>query len=337
MMDSTYPQSALDPFDRGPVQIVRIEKTLLRELVSCPGFLGKVGQIYRNGFDIVREDGRFIHFRAEKWLHAPFGAILDRPIRKWVEGTSLEAEDLFYRQGQWLVRKPKNGCSIRLEPTHALDLRRTLRPSPPDSETLLAWIQCLAEEIFRWGTFQGIAGTLTLLKEELPGIFSHRLIPQSFWSRNAARRVKPFVQSVIARDLGAFEKAWETLLGLGPGLTPACDDFLVGFLAAHKLFSSSFGCNLEEYDFKAKLREKAIVKTVPIAHQFLTYALEGVFSETLHLALDDLASHGHRESGNRHVHRERDGTEPIEYFLKWGHSSGTDTLTGAIFGFRTMT
>ena len=337
MTDPPHPQSALDPFDKGPVQIIRIEKTLFRELVGCPSFLGKVGQIYRNGFDIVREDGRFIHFRAGKWLHAPFGAILDRPIREWVEETLLEEEDLFYRQGQWLVRKPENGCSIRLEPTHALDLKRTIRPSPPDSETLRAWIQCLAEEILRWGKFQGIAGTLTLLKEELPGIFSHRLIPQSFWSRNAARRVMAFVQSAISRDLEAFERAWETLLGLGPGLTPACDDFLVGFLAVHKVFSSSFNDELEDYELKRRLREGARMKTVPIAYQFLTYALDGVFSEILYSALDDLAIPGHREDGDRHVHPERNGTQPIEYFLKWGHSSGTDTLTGAIFGFWTIT
>jgi hypothetical protein len=337
MTDPPHPQSALDPFDKGPVQIIRIEKTLFRELVGCPGFLGKVGRIYRNGFDIVREDGRFIHFRAGKWLHAPFGALLDRPIRKWVEETSLEEGDIFYRHGQWLVRKPENGCSIRLEQTHAVDLKRTIRASPPDSKTLRAWIQLLAEEILRWGKFQGIAGTLTLLKEELPGIVSHRSIPQSFWSRHAALRVKPFVQSVISRDLVAFEKGWETLLGLGPGLTPACDDFLVGFLAAHKLFSSSFNNALEDYELKGKLREGARIKTVPIAHQFLTYALEGVFSETLYLALDDLADHDHREGGDRHVHPERDGIEPIEYFLKWGHSSGTDTLTGSVFGLWTMT
>ena len=79
------------------------------------------------------------------------------------------------------------------------------------------------------------------------------------------------------------------------------------------------------------------MKTVPIAHQFLAYALDGVFSETLYLALDGLASHGHREGRDRHIHPGRDGAESIEYFLKWGHSSGTDTLTGSVFGFWTMT
>ncbi len=336
MTDLTYPQSVLDSFDKGPVQIIRIEKTLFQELVACPGFLGKVGRVYRNGFDIVREDGRFIHFRAGKWLHAPFGALLDRSIRKWIEETSLEEGDIFYRHGQWLVRRPENGCSIRLEPTHAVDFKRTIRTSPPDSETVLAWIQLLAEEIFRWGKFQGIAGTLALMKGELPEIFSVHSIPESFWSRNATSRVKRLAQSVMNGDLESFEKAWETLLGLGPGLTPAGDDFLVGFLAAHKLFSSSFNNALEDYGLKGNLRERARIKTVPIAHQFLAYALDGVFSETLYLALDGLASHGHREGRDCHVHPGRDGTDSIEYFLKWGHSSGTDTLTGSVFGLWTM-
>lgn len=336
MADPTRSQSSLAPFDKDPVQIIRIEKTLFRELVGCPGFLGKVGQIYRNGFDIVREDGRFIHFRAGKWLHAPFGAILDRPIRKWLEETSLEEEDIFYRQGQWLVREPKNGWPIRLDPTYVVDLKRTLRFCPPGYETLLAWIRLLIQEIFRRGKFEGVAGSLSLLQKELPEIFSDRSIPQNFWSKHATPRVRKLVQSVIDEDLEVFQKAWGMLLGLGPGLTPASDDFLVGFLAAHKLFSSSFGRKLEDYELKRKLREKASTKTVPIAFQFLTCALEGVFSETLYLAFNDLASYGHRKDQGYHFYPEKDGMEPIEYFMKWGHSSGTDTLTGAVFGLWTM-
>jgi len=138
-------------------------------------------------------------------------------------------------------------------------------------------------------------------------------------------RVKKLILSVIHEDLDGFGLAWETLLGLGPGLTPAADDFLVGFLAAHKLFSSPFGERLGDDGVKTRLEERARIKTVPTSSQFLKCALEGIFSEILYLAFDDLISSA-----------ENGGREQIEYFLKWGHSSGADTLTGVVFGLWSM-
>jgi len=321
---------------KGPVKIIRIEKTSYQELLGISGYLGKVGQIYQNGFDLIREDRRLIHFRGGEWLHTPFGAILDRPIGRWVKEVSLQEGDIFSRQGQLLVRKPRNGCSIRLNPTNIIDLKRTLCSSPPGGETLRAFVQLLTEKILKLGKFEGMAGTLNLLKKELPDIFLECSFPISFWSRHALPRVSKLIQSSINEDFRTFEEAWEPLLGLGPGLTPASDDFLVGFLAAHKLFSSSFGKGLEDEELKRKLREKASIKTVPIAFQFLSYALEGVFSETLYLAFNDLFPQNQQKCQEVHLHPEKEGTETIGCYLKWGHSSGTDTLTGTVFGLWTM-
>lgn len=318
------------PFLKYSIQIIRIEKTLYEELKSCSGFLGRVGQIYQNGFDLIKEEGRkVIHFRAGEWLHSPFGAILDLPVRKWMGEVSLKEGDLFWKEGQSLIRKSRNGCSIELDPCHIVNLRRTLFSSPPGSNTLLSSILILMEEILKSGKFEGMAGTCLLLKNQCADILSD--FPSlSLWSRHALPQVKRLIESALSEDLALFEEVWERLLGLGPGLTPAGDDFLVGFLASHKLLSSSFGRKLDDDYRKRRLREKAQSKTNRIAFQFLDDALEGIFSETLYLVFDSLASEG--EQGNPEK-RER---EEIEYFLRWGHSSGADTLTGAAFGLWTM-
>ncbi len=310
---------------RSVIGITRIEKTLYQELLNCPGFLGKIGQIYQKGFDIVREDGRLVHFREGTWLHSPFGAVLDQPIQKWVETVSLREGDIFERKGRLLQRSTRNGCSIQLNPSYIANLKRTLRFRPPHREILLSEIQLLSEEIFKWSRFEGMAGTLSLLAKEFPSLPFISLIPISFWSRHALPRVRKLVSSVIHEDLDDFGLAWEALLGLGPGLTPAADDFLVGFLAAHKLFSSSFGERIGLDSIKTRLEERAMIKTVPTSSQFLKCALEGIFSEILYLVFDDLRSGA-----------ENGGRERIQYFLKWGHSSGADTLTGVVFGLWSM-
>lgn len=310
---------------RSTAQILRIGQGLYRELLNDSGVIGRVGQIYQMGFDLIREDESIIHFRGDTWLHSPFGVVIDQPIPKWVEDVSLREGDIFERKDSLLQRRTRNGCSIQLTPSSIVDLKRTLRFGPPQREALLSEIQLLSEKIFKGGKFEGMAGTLSLLAEELPSLPFISSIPVGFWSRHALPRVRKLVSSVMHEDLDEFGLAWEALLGLGPGLTPAADDFLVGFLAAHKLVSSSFGERIGENSVKTKLEERARIKTVPTSSQFLKYALDGIFSEILYLVFDDLRSSA--EDGGR---------EKIEYFLKWGHSSGADTLTGVAFGLWSM-
>jgi hypothetical protein len=310
---------------RNIAQIVRIEQRLYREILNHSGVAGRVGQIYQKGFDLIREDEAIIHFSGGPWLHSPFGVVLDQPIPKWVDGFSLREGDIFEKKGRLLRRRARDACSIHLGPSYIVDLRRTLCFYPPKWETVLPEIQLLTEEIFKLNRFEGMAGTLSLLAKELPSLSFISLIPVSFWSRQGLPRVQKLVSSVEHEDLDEFGLAWEALLGLGPGLTPAADDFLVGFLAAQKLFSSPFGERLKDDRVRTRLEKGARIKTVPISSEFLKYALEGIFSETLYLAFDDLISNA--KNGKR---------EQIEYFLKWGHSSGTDTLTGVVFGLWSM-
>lgn len=302
-------------------QILRIEQGLYKEFLNCSGVIGEVGQIYQNGFDLIRKDGAIIHFRGEKWLHSPFGVVLDQPVSRWIEQVFLKEGDIFEIKDKLLQRRDKGVCSIKLDPYFIINLKRTLSFHPPESETLIFRIQLLCEEIFKARRFEGMAGLLSLLVKRLPSLNFISLIPISFWSEHALPWVRKLILSVINEDLYEFEFTWEALLGLGPGLTPAADDFLVGFLAVHKLFSSTFGEKISEDDVKTRLEERAKIKTIPTSFQFIKCALGGIFSEILYLAFDDLRTKA-----------ENGGREHIKYLLKWGHSSGTDTLTGVVFG-----
>jgi len=70
-------------------------------------------------------------------------------------------------------------------------------------------------------------------------------------------------------DLLIARRNWKKLLGLGGGLTPSGDDFLVGYIAAKKMEGM-------EIPFKLKMSS-----TTPLSAHFLKHALGGRFSDKI--------------------------------------------------------
>lgn len=100
------------------------------------------------------------------------------------------------------------------------------------------------------------------------------------------------------------------LVGLGPGLTPAGDDFTCGLLAA---------CGRTE-DWAGGVRS-LLGRTTPAGSTLLGCALEGQFADALCALAAALAAGDTRAAGHA-----------MDALCGMGHSSGMDTLTGYLFG-----
>ncbi|MBA3065969.1 DUF2877 domain-containing protein [bacterium] len=106
-------------------------------------------------------------------------------------------------------------------------------------------------------------------------------------------------------DLLIARRNWKKLLGLGSGLTPSGDDFLVGYIAAKKMDGI-------EIPFKLNLssRHSGLSATTPLSAHFLKHALRGRFSDKI-------------------IGFIKDGDLSI---LSFGESSGAATAFGIIKG-----
>ena len=167
------------------------------------------------------------------------------------------------------------------------------------------------------------------LREHAP---DQGVAPVLFWSgcpRSTIERAlfARMAQSlpVLARatgtgDAGAVVSALSVLVGLGAGLTPAGDDFIVGYLAA--LWSRSH----REPVVAALLGALAVpvgklsLHTNAISRQMLLDALQGHFAERL----SDVV---------RSVCHGNDVAFAVMRALEVGHSSGADVLCGLLFGY----
>jgi len=152
----------------------------------------------------------------------------------------------------------------------------------------------------------------------------------------------------IALKTGVSEKITAgsiKLLGLGPGLTPLGDDFLLGVLLTFNRWGHIFSPALPEIqkgvspaqsivewsshpnklikDLNQIILENTRLKTTQISASLLACAAEGAADERLITVLDGFFSSGDLQE------------EDIHNLLKWGHSSGMAVLGGMISVLRT--
>ena len=134
-----------------------------------------------------------------------------------------------------------------------------------------------------------------------------------------AQTLPKLARATETRDARTVVAALRSLVGLGDGLTPAGDDFIVGYLAA--LSSRAY----HERGLAALLRALAVPvaqlsrHTHAISRQMLLDALEGHFAERLTEVVRCL--------GGREV------AGAASRLMAVGHTSGADMLCGLLFGF----
>jgi hypothetical protein len=112
----------------------------------------------------------------------------------------------------------------------------------------------------------------------------------------------------LARHVGLAEAA-QRLAGLGHGLTPAGDDYLLGVMAALWL------CG--DHQFPRAIAQAAVARTTTLSGAFLAAAARGQFTEAWH----DLADALYRED-------KASCQEAVQRVAAFGASSGCDALAG---------
>ena len=105
---------------------------------------------------------------------------------------------------------------------------------------------------------------------------------------------------------------WSSLLGKGPGLTPANDDTVLGMLFCAWFDRRVDAAALPPFFSGSRALDEL---TTLVSLHYLRFAAQGIFATPLHQLAAALSGAG-------------DPTEAVGDLLKIGHSSGADTLLG---------
>lgn len=189
----------------------------------------------------------------------------------------------------------------------------TLQPDMNDAATVAAWRsvwQAVNDRQMRYGS--------GIVARDLTGGITEE---QPVWIQQVSRSTCRLLKATIRCDLEATP-AVESLIGLGPGLTPSGDDLVAGYLIG--LWCTTKG-RKERLRFLSALG-KAVVdlskRTNDISRTYLYHAAHGQASSRLvNLAIAVCAG----ENDDHVLGRASDA-------LQLGHTSGMDAVTGLLFG-----
>jgi uncharacterized protein DUF2877 len=275
-----------------------------------PRARAQVHSVFPRACNIEADSGELVTLLVAGCGNLPHGVRCASPI---------EPLDARLRRGQAAILEGATLCipaaNFMLDLSGAAVWNGTLAAALPGMRGMVSQgaLREVCETLRQNGPEQGVA----------PALF-WSLSPQSALERALVARMAKTLP-ILARatetgDTDAAVSALSALIGLGPGLTPAGDDFIVGYLAA--LWSRS-RC---EPGIAALLSALAAPlarlsqRTNVISRQMLLDALQGYFAERL-IEVMCCAFRGGDVAG------------ATMRALQVGHSSGADVLCGLLFGY----
>lgn len=141
-----------------------------------------------------------------------------------------------------------------------------------------------------------------------------------FLRRKIGRRFELLLTGINLNDDFLIAEGVHGFLGLGPGLTPSGDDFLVGFLCGIT-FLPTERCRAASAKLAQCLAQDAPLLTTALSAEYIRYAANGSYHAYL-LQLINALTHG----------SVKQTLEAGQSILSLGHYSGNDLLLGFVYG-----
>lgn len=281
-----------------PLTALSIARPLSETLAQVP-FSGRILGRFERACNLVDSAGRVIALTLPEVGNGPFSVVVrGKPglFDSLREGQPVAADKREVVIGDWLV--DLRGAAL-WEPALPR-LLKSLRLTPALAAVFKPYLE--------WPALATDASSIT-----------HHINERA---RQAARQIHEAIKAPKLRfgrqssalplqilDLPKLEMAVGQLAGLGNGLTPAGDDYLMGVMAALWL--------LERPEIPPQIAAVAMPKTTTLSAAFLQAAGQGHFSESWHGLVHALNSGNIETIGGA-----------VERIAQFGASSGRDALAG---------
>lgn len=296
----------------GHVFYVKEISTSIYPLIQ-KGKKGVVHSVYKNVINISVE-GHIVSIQADILPKTPFSlTVYSCPIL-FQELEIHKGDEVDFQKSQFSI----GSYIFNVDSTNIWDAQLTRRFCV-NRESSKREIETLSKNLAIYGKNDGLG--------KLPWFFLETS-PDDEFKQNMNHVVSialPLVQNLLRNagegriDVSAVKGA--SLIGLGPGLTPSGDDFLIGLLSV--LLSTKDNKAVVQQFAECLKSEviKNVNKTTFLSRELLLCGCRGDFSEPFHYFYDSLITNDAKQILSSSID-----------FINTGHTSGTDALSGILFG-----
>ncbi len=295
------------------LQAVSISQPVMATL-EREGFTGSVLSVFKGACNLISEEGEIVALVSQRVGNGPLNIVLegDGFLARGLEaGLPVEGDGHSIRVGEAL-RVSLAGAEV-WEPRLEWDGLNADRPG------LEANLAVLHDHLIAQASAESLAclGGYGNQPYVVAGAAGGRSA-ESTYRKVARRAIEGLLAALQVGDRQGIAASAAALAGLGPGLTPAGDDFLLGLMAGLRTwpqFLAGKGLSVEKAC--QTIYRAAAGRTNLLSMALLRSAREGMFGEAWHVLLAAL-----RQGKAGEVRRAADRV------LGFGGTSGADALSG---------
>lgn len=274
-------------------------------------YIGRVHSIYSRVINFVNKKGKIYSITSEGVDYGPFSLRL--------ASRKIDFKDLGIKEGDRLFKAGKSiniagKVRLRIDRKTSLWIANNKKVRQVNKERLNKNINYFNKLILEK---ESISGSKYYYFRDNPR-FKYQ--PQ-LMERELANRIGRFLKDISQDNLQ--ESSVASLIGLGIGLTPSGDDFLVGFIAVLNIIDIAYSNYLKEKISRLIRLDK--LSTTDISKHILENALEGKFSQGILNFIYSLL-----EEDKERLEKS------IKNILNIGSSSGMDLSIGIVLAMQVL-
>lgn len=263
----------------------------LSPLLEASQWDGVIAAVFQTSIHISGPHDTLLHLQGGPFLVSPFSLRVDRSLAGVIKDLSLVESMPVHKEGSHL--EVPGRLRLLAEEVHYYQ-SHLVTAEEIDPKALRHAKRVLRLE-GRWGGFEAIPCT--------PAI------------------VAAILKALTDRDPDRLLNASRQIIGLGPGLTPSGDDFLVGCLKGLWLMTKRKpALHSAIHHLRKNLTRDLSDRTTRVGAEFIRHALNGQFAEVLDRASAALLSPTPPEAVSAAISR----------LIAQGETSGTDTAKGLL-------
>ncbi len=308
------------------MKAVQICKRIRQIIDKEKKIYGEVHSVYTRALNIILENDELITVLSNGKAMSPNSILLNKKV-SFCDLRLFQGLDMAISEKQIAFNNIK--LNIGLTNTKDWDAAPRFSYKKATVFDILDRLKVMENLILRHGKLEGIAPILFnagKINEDYK-LFSHINAEMNQYSIFIIHRLLKFLDDVSCYQIDRINNSAKQIIGFGPGLTPSMDDFISGLMLSLIYLSHYFSLDENKVlQLNKTIVNTALNKTTRVSEEMLKFSATGETTDTNREFIIALLSDSN----------EKEFVNKFMNVVRFGETSGTDTLCGIYFGSRIL-